>query len=468
MSSSGDAAERIVVDSIHGDIHLNEQEWRVVDTATFQRLRYIKQLGMAHFTYPNATHTRFAHSLGCLGVMRRILQVSERRKVEWIKPHEQDLRLAALLHDVGHYPYSHLMETVDAIQLMEEIAADAGGSRRVGPSSYPNHDALGPLIVSGQADLVDALGGSQRATRIGNWLSGKSVPNAQLRNLISSSLDMDRMDYLLRDSRATGVPYGQVDINYLLNSLEISPSGVVGLSEKALPAAEHFLFARYFMHRAVYFHKTTYAFEEATRQLLRRIRDTKAKEYGLPADGQAVEQLATSPELQSFTDAFVDNIVQRATQDTDPCIKALATAIRTRRPPKLLRQVAVLEKRDERVHPGTAFKQNCKFKIGKLADENGLPLGQFIFCSTRPLSLEKRGASLTIEQAKSLAGEEHDELIKVFVNGKDEPQSIVDLEHTLVNHCAGRVFQMFRLYVVCDDDKKDELVAKLRDAVRDW
>jgi len=96
--------------------------------------------------------------------------------------------------------------------------------------------------------LIKAIGSKARAERVADLFSRGKAANPQLSKLISSSFDMDRLDYLIRDSRAAGVPYGLVDINYLLNSLGVSPSGLVGVSAKALPAAEQFLFARYFMH----------------------------------------------------------------------------------------------------------------------------------------------------------------------------------------------------------------------------
>jgi HD superfamily phosphohydrolase len=121
-SSRARPSDKIIVDSIHGDIHLNEIERRVIDTASFQRLRHLKQLGLDPVTYPNATHTRFAHSIGVLGIMSKITDIArdalqlEHEKVE-------NVRLAGLLHDIGHYPYSHLMERVDKVQLTEGIIA---------------------------------------------------------------------------------------------------------------------------------------------------------------------------------------------------------------------------------------------------------------------------------------------------------------------------------------------------------
>jgi HD superfamily phosphohydrolase len=122
--------DKLVVDSVHGDIQLRPDEWEVVDTASFQRLRHLKQLQLAHLTYPNATHTRFAHSIGVLGIMARIAQIAQRQGL-FDADQLRDIRLAGLLHDVGHYPYSHLMESIDQVKLTEEVI------RRRGQLSLP-------------------------------------------------------------------------------------------------------------------------------------------------------------------------------------------------------------------------------------------------------------------------------------------------------------------------------------------
>src|SRR5947209_13024993 len=109
---------KLIVDSIHGDIHLTPIELQVVDTASFQRLRHLQQLGMAQATYPNATHTRFAHSLGVLGIMEHITRVAQ-AALSLTDEQAEDIRLAGLLHDIGHYPYSHLTEKTDKVQLTE-------------------------------------------------------------------------------------------------------------------------------------------------------------------------------------------------------------------------------------------------------------------------------------------------------------------------------------------------------------
>ncbi len=167
------------------------------------------------------------------------------------------------------------------------------------------------------------------------------------------------------------------------------------------------------MYRSVYYHKTTFGLEEACRHLLRRGRD--AAKFGIPADGDVVRGLVRGPSLGTFTDAFVDRIVEEAAADNDPVIKALANSIRRRRPPKLLREVQILKVSGTMDHAGAMFRKDCKHYLGGLAERHHLALGRFLVAETPPLTLEKRGALMTEEDAKSLDEPEKEEIIKVFV-----------------------------------------------------
>lgn len=461
---------RVVADSIHGNISLTDQEWQVVDTRSFQRLRHIRQLGMGHVTYPNATHTRFAHCLGALGIMARILDLAEGNGIELSSRQKENLRLAALLHDIGHYPYSHVMEHVDSAVLTEELvepddAHAAPQSMDLSSAKYPRHETVGKMIATNQPDLIRAIGGEARATDIAALFARDEAADPQLSKLIHSSLDIDRADYLLRDSHAAGVPYGQVDINYILNSLRMSPGGVVGVSDKALPAAEQFLLARYFMHRAVYFHKTTVGIEEACRQLLRRLRDKGSD--AVPQDGNAVSEIVKGNKLANFTDAYVDRAVLQATEDDDPVVAALAKAVCNRRPPKLLKEVSVLAPREQVAHAGVLFRNNCRHGIRQVAEEHGLHLGLFLLWQYA-FKIEERGHHLTGEEARALEPEEREEAIKVFLDEGSEPRSLVDIDHSLMQGCGGCVLHLCRLYVVCEDTSRESMANTLRSRIRDW
>ena len=220
------------------------------------------------------------------------------------------------------------------------------------------------------------------------------------------------------------------------------------------------------MHRSVYYHKTTFGLEEACRQLLRRLRDAGQK--GLPKDGQAIEKLVKGERLSTFTDAFVDGVIDQASRAQDPVINALANSIRRRRPPKLLREVQVLERNGELHHAAGTFKRECRHRLKDFSTQQGIPLGRFLMAETKPLRLEERGAFLTAKEANSLEPDERQEIIRVFRDGLDEPVSVVDVPHSLTHLCSNHSFQTVRLYLLPDDDTSDPLIDELRSTVASW
>jgi len=477
-SSQHDRSGKLIVDSIHGDIHLKQREVKVIDTPSFQRLRQLNQLAMAQLVYPTATHTRFAHSIGALGTMIRILGAAEESDIDMTDEEKDDLRLAALLHDIGHYPYSHLMEKLDKVILIEE---EIGGAEPVsrsidaGKSKYPDHEEVGALIVTCQADLVEAIGGKERAKAVADIFTRAQAADPQLSKLIHSSFDIDRCDYLLRDSHAAGVPYGQIDLNYLLNNLRVSPQRMVGFSDKALPAVEHMLLARFFLYRVVYYHKTIYGLEEVCRQLLRRLRDRDGEHYGIPVDGEAVKTLITSARLHAFSDGFVDNVIRQAVDDEDEIVRVLAKSVQSRRPPKLIREVQVCEESGRKHHDGTAFFERCRSNLKGLSEEFSIPLGQFLLCCPAVTIMKaprqyraSEITSLNADELRTRGHEEEEEQIWIFRDKKLEPESFWDMEHSLVGKCAKYFVQSFRLYVVYEGEDRGNVIARLREAIDDW
>jgi hypothetical protein len=234
------------------------------------------------------------------------------------------------------------------------------------------------------------------------------------------------------------------------------------------------------MHRVVYYHKTTYGLEEACRQLLRRLRDHYPNDYEIPPDGHTVEELVRSDKLHSFTDAFVDTIVRKAAthpgdEEEDKVIRALARAIQSRKPPKLLKEVAVYEESDREHHAGTAFLQTCRSDLRRLSTDFSIPVGQFLLCSPKvtlvkvpPEYSPTQVTRLTKDEVDGKAHKEEEEQIWVFQEDGKEPTSLLHLQQSFVKRWAKFFFQACRLYVVLAGPDADDKVKKLRERVKDW
>lgn len=248
----GASGREIVRDLLWKNIRLEAAAARVVDTPAFQRLRYVRQLGHAFLVYPGATHSRFEHALGAYHLAGRALAgLAERGDLAGFGPDDTLLiRIGALLHDIGHYPFSHALEEEGFTA--HEALADA-------------HLARGPL-----ADAVAATGLADAAARLGALIRGTSAH--PLAGLIAGSLDLDKIDYLKRDALMCGVPYGEIDVDRLLACVVVVDEGgrrTVGVLEKGLSALESLLFAKYQMYRNVYWH---HAVRSATAMFRRLVR----------------------------------------------------------------------------------------------------------------------------------------------------------------------------------------------------
>ncbi|PTQ53794.1 MAG: putative dNTP triphosphohydrolase [Hydrogenibacillus schlegelii] len=239
---------------------------RLIDTPEFQRLHHIRQLGLSFFTYPGATHTRFSHSIGVAHLMKRFVDrlladEGARRAAPGGERLKEDRLLAmaaALLHDIGHGPLSHAIEAVTGV----------------------HHEAWSRLIVTGGTAVTRVLEAERPglAREVADVI-GRSHANRAIVKLLSSQLDVDRTDYLLRDAHMTGARYGALDLEWLIHSLRLGVSvpregsveAEVGLDlEKGLSIAEDFMMARFYMYRHVYLHKTTRAAELMVQHLLLR------------------------------------------------------------------------------------------------------------------------------------------------------------------------------------------------------
>jgi len=228
-------------DPVHGYIRITEEERTIIDSPFVQRLRRIHQLAGAYMVYPGGVHTRFEHVVGTMHVAGLIAE-SIADKADLDEEQIQELRLAALLHDVGHGPFSHLFEEV----LTEK--------------THLGHEEMSQRIVleSDIGEILEKYGISPK--RMSQLCVGKQKTHAFMNEVIAGGLSADIMDYLLRDSYFTGVEYGKVDIHRVIHSLDVMGDHLV-LDQAALYAFEALLIARYEMFKAVYFHRTVRAAE---------------------------------------------------------------------------------------------------------------------------------------------------------------------------------------------------------------
>jgi HD superfamily phosphohydrolase len=271
-------------DPIHGLVAFERDEESIVvpllDTPEVQRLRRIRQLGLTCLAFPGAEHTRFAHAVGATHVMQLFLARLRRLHDElpfWQRltsERARDALCAALLHDLGHGPLSHLFE--DALAQSRRVALDAMG---VGESAIvrKHEDWTEQILLDTGTGVHRVLAAQdpELPRRVAALIRGEH-PLPYLARAVSGTFDVDRCDYLLRDAHATGVRYGDYDLSWLLSTLRFGdtrdgqPPGLAIDGTKGLSAIESFILARHFMFQQVYVHKSTRAAEWMIRMILTR------------------------------------------------------------------------------------------------------------------------------------------------------------------------------------------------------
>ena len=313
----------ILRDPVHGVVAFERENGRVlprlIDTVEMQRLRRVRALGVASMAFPGAEHSRFAHAIGAAHVMARFLAriepLAEAMGAPLDPVDHDDALAAALLHDLGHGPLSHLFEEAFPGMHAHELWTSA-------------------IILDPDTEIHRALAAREpeMPSRVERLVHGVH-PIPVLARAVSGMLDVDRCDYLLRDSHMTGTRYGLFDLDWLLRSLALEPDAsgprLAVEGSKGLPAVEGFFLARLFMYQQVYFHKATRAAESVLRSTFRRLADLVAD--GRVPDGTPgpITRLARGERIS--TQAYLsldDNVLWRAvdawSDDRDKVLSGLA------------------------------------------------------------------------------------------------------------------------------------------------
>lgn len=315
---------KIINDPVYGFLTIpSELIFDVIQHPYFQRLRRIRQLGLSEVVYPGATHTRFHHALGALNLLLKAIDILRLKGVEITRDEAEAAGLAILLHDIGHGPYSHTLEHSIITGIRHEDIS-------VRVMNRLNQQFSGKLNLAMQV------------------FQGTYAEKPFLSQLISSQLDMDRLDYLQRDSFYTGVHEGVVGGERIIHMLNVNQGELV-IEEKGIYSVEKFLVARRLMYWQVYLHKTAIAADELLIAILNRARDVAANHESLGSYHPLVHFLARNIGPEEFNEEALDLFLLLDDHDImtavkswmfheDPVLSGLSRSMLDRQLPKILVQ----------------------------------------------------------------------------------------------------------------------------------
>ncbi|PKK98812.1 MAG: phosphohydrolase [Tenericutes bacterium HGW-Tenericutes-2] len=300
------AKQQVFKDPLYGFIHVDYELIRkIIDSALFQRLRRVRQLSGVQMVFHGAEHSRFSHSLGVYEIANRFLTVSdiqnalsERDKLVFLS--------AALLHDIGHGAYSHAFEDVFGV----------------------DHEKIGAALIMHDQEVYQALSSIDKefASDVASIiLKKKKFP--LIEQLISSQLDVDRLDYLERDAYFTGAAYGHIDVDRLIRVLYIK-NGQVVFKLSGIHAIENYLIARYHMYWQVYYHPVARAYEVVLEKIYKRVKDLLLAGFEFKGNVEPLQKVMEDPSnLDSYIeidDFYINGLILSFRNSKDEILKSLA------------------------------------------------------------------------------------------------------------------------------------------------
>ncbi len=422
MSCNGLTRSKTVFDCVHGYINLTLVEKEVIDTLVFQRLHNIKQLGLAYLVYPTAQHTRFSHSLGTLHVVSEFIDAIRIEYPEAPQFHSKDkiqeLRLAALLHDIGHHPFSHVIEDVIKDPKLDGAIA--------------SHTTLTKHIIENTS--IEEKISDFDFKNIQSMIT-KNNDERAYNSLISSGLDADRLDYLVRDSYFTGVAYGSIDIPRIMKIVRLVDNDIA-YDLKGLPTIENYIMALMSMYWAVYYHETITGFN----LLLGRIYQELREQNILPSFDEIL--VCDETELYGYNDTYLLNVIRQRSRENSR-IGEMCDWFINRKPLKIIDWDRVYKKGTEartRLSP-----LGLPGKLSSVSDESGISENN-IFHATQIRSFMKSG-----------------DLVQMYDSKLKEPIQVAEIDNSALCDLVGKAYFEDRVYTAPDYDK--DTCEKLRDAI---
>lgn len=457
-----------ISDPVHGTVGLTSVEVDLINTSAFQRLRNVKQLGLAHYVFPGADYSRFAHSVGVCHVTGKILDALNRVISKPLRPKEvQKYRIAALLHDIGHYPFSHATEIAISNHYSEPLfrrkAAPIPGSKGILTRMF-KHERVSKEILLKDSSIKTVLANHGiKPEEISSIFLREN--QSQFVKLISSDLDADRIDYLLRTAHHTGLPYGSVDIDYILSQICQDQKGRICVSSKALRAADHFLLCRYFDYQQVTYHKSVVGFELVLKDVITSLLKNSLIDCSAPSISHRIQ----SGEWTTFDDILMFSEIRSFSTKTKSKIdQTKALSILNRFPPKLLAENELLQRRDmDSLRDFHGRLQAVKEKIPSWAKLFKIDK-RLWYWWTSNMDLTKSGSQLpisSIEQDSSDNRGKLEQAIRILGGDKKSSQPIMEVPHSLMKILSDHACYTIRVYALLPHDKK-QLASSISEKIR--
>lgn len=416
-----------ITDPIYGYVGLSEVEADIVSTSTFQRLHNVRQLGLAHLVFPSAGYSRFSHSVGACHTAGRILDALEKNTSHSTPKgkKKQLYRIAALLHDIGHYPFSHATETA----VLSHYVGDAVISLLDGDDDGANgktglhHEDLGGLIISQDPEIQSVLKKHGYSTNDLLAIFSKRKPDV-LFGLISSDLDCDRLDYLRRSAHACGVPFGEVDVDFIVSKATIDQDGILCFEEKAAAAIDHFLISRFYDYMQVVFHKTVVGLEWSLKECISEL----LKRELLDLSAESVTDRLSKSRWHTVDDNYLlvkfrEALMALETSSGSGVVCDHLRAVLLRKPAKLVYQWESLSDKDD--SQAKLKERLLRSEIKSIVSKLGLDERRFEIIQRKPFpfstSLPRHAEEMTYgEKARSVSilekGKRKASLLSTFPN----------------------------------------------------
>ena len=439
-------------------------------TRAFQRLRNIKQLGLAHLVFPGADYSRLSHSIGVNHITGRILRSLVHNTGQNIDDAEYQIyRLAGLLHDIGHYPFSHTFENAVStfyqnkyqLALFADPSVASAHDNQLVPldeaaqETSLNHEDVGQILLERDPEINAVLAKYEIDPKLIHSVFSRDSSSTgdlpRFANLISSDLDADRIDYLSRTARHTGLPYGSVDIEYLLSQLTLDSDNQICLNPSALRTAEHFLLARYFDYQQVNFHKTVAALEWALHDVINEMLNLQL----FDCSPSSIRDMIASGEWYCFDDLEIWHFVRELESQVLPePLRAKLNTITRRIPPKLIGSFEFLGDR-------THFSQhNFGVRLltdlsNRLSEEFGIHKDLWYVWSSWKMSFTKAGTYLPASMTLTDFEDSADAIAQmVRIRDGDHSKPISEVPRSLISILAQNALFSARLYVLLPSDKE--------------